>query len=217
LPENAPPIGQTLRREEGVSVQVEYDHVVKRVEAHAANVRMDWLRELYGSVLPKVRSCIRIDASKSTIEEKAVLWLYPVGLSVQDERQRDVESVRAAMRCVLEALEDLHAEGWCHRDVRWGNVLEVDANQFILIDFEYAAPTGRVRSWQGRNPPPEIVSHQVDWTEKQDVFMAGKMLSGIALQCRRARALEDIMCAKDPACRPSAKEAMEHAFFHDGQ
>ena len=213
LPETATPIGQTLERSEGVRITVTGVNVVKCVKATAKHVDLQQLKEFYAGILPKVPKSIQCDVSRSSFsDEELKLWLHPVGHVVVEESQYDVTAVRSALRCVLEALASLHAMGWCHRDVRWGNVLQTGDQEYVLIDFEFAAVAGKEVTWKNRYLPPEVKRGCNIWGPAQDIYQAGQMLSGV-IDTGPELELYLGMCTRAADKRWDACTALNHEFF----
>ena len=70
-----------------------------------------------------------------------------------------VAESRLALSHVLIALGWLHSRGWVHRDVRWPNVLKLDADKFMLIDLEFSAKLDA----SGKAPWPTGVLAKEHW------------------------------------------------------
>ena len=213
LPETATPIGQTLQRSEGVQITVTGVNVVKCVNASARHVDLRQLEKFYKEILPKVPRSIQCNVSKSSFSDQELkLWLHPVGHEVQEESRYDVAIVQNALRCVLQALAKLHDMGWCHRDVRWGNVLQTESEGYVLIDFEFAAPEGKEVTWKNRYLPPEVKKGCNVWGRAQDIYQAGQMLKEVV---ETGPELEVYlgMCKSNPAERWDARTILSHEFF----
>ncbi len=56
---------------------------------------------------------------------------------VDSEIVSDESVLQLVILAVLTALKAFHAQGWCHCDIRWPNVIVSD-NVWYLIDFETA-------------------------------------------------------------------------------
>ena len=53
-------------------------------------------------------------------------------------RQNGVCTSLCICRCILHALKVLHQAGFAHTDLRWENIILQHADQWVLIDLEFA-------------------------------------------------------------------------------
>jgi hypothetical protein len=103
------------------------------------------------------------------LQEGLVLHLYPIGRMVQP---KDVEEFKKCLLEISEAVDSLHKNRFCHRDIRWPNILQkVDAS-WMLIDLDFALEV-KSRSkgvewpnWK-RGVPAKSEKY---WTFKQDLW-----------------------------------------------
>ena len=98
-----------------------------------------------------------------TIRIKYTVSLSPygdrLGSGHLSMRIRSKPQLQAAMRCILLALEDLHAAKFAHTDIRWPNVIKCSDDVFCLIDLEAAVRLGC--RWDVSKHGP----HRVAWTQ----------------------------------------------------
>lgn len=104
----------------------------------------------------------------------SVASAFPGGYAVPQER------AAAVARCVLEALEGVHAAGFVHRDIKPANVLRAGGDDFVVIDFGMAMHEmeARGRELVCGTPfymAPEIVTRG-EVVTRGDVFAAGVIL-----------------------------------------
>ena len=95
----------------------------------------------------------------------------------------DLPALRRAVRHVLLALQDLHAAGAAHTDVRWPNIIHLPTDSFVLIDLETAVPLDC--SWDVRKHGPyracwcqdvAEVLQQGQFTALSDARLVGKLM-----------------------------------------
>ena len=211
LPSEAIPIGQKLQRARGVSLTIHGDHVIKVLTSEVEHVNCARLRTFYETICPKLEHAIKCDVTKSFwIDSKTTLYLHPLGMHASEDDQRCLPVVVKAVQSVLSALSRLHESEWCHRDVRWGNVLRSGDGSFMLIDFEFAAHEGEMITWRNRYLPPEVVPNVTPWGRSQDICQVGMLLSGVLPQRTSMVELYAQLVHTDPLQRPGAREAMQH-------
>lgn len=84
---------------------------------------------------------------------------------------------------MLEAVKFLHDNQWVHRDIRWPNIVRkfpLSANEYMLIDLEYAVPKKDEvyagRTWEvvpGLSPHPDS---NMLWEPVYDCWMIGQLV-----------------------------------------
>ena len=211
LPSESIPIGQTLQRAPGVALTINGDSVLKVLTSEVEHVNCARLRTFYETICPQLEHAIQCDMTRSSwTESKTKLRLYPLGLHVSEDEQRRLSVVVHVVQSVLSALSHLHELGWCHRDVRWGNVLRRGDGKFMLIDFEFAAAAGNIITWRNRYLPPEVVPNVTPWGCAQDICQVGMLLSGVLPQSTSVLELYAQLVHTDPLQRPGARAAMQH-------
>ena len=137
--------------------------------------------------------------------KKLCLHLQPIAAPLLPQSE---EELKESIRCVLKALKDFHAKGWCHRDIRWANVLHSEEG-WLLCDFEAANKSGKRITWSSKSNAPEILSGQPH-TFATDVFQVGELMNddrvisivggGIVFRSR--------LMNRDPMSRPTASTAL---------
>lgn len=82
-------------------------------------------------------------------------------------------------RCILLALQALHAAGWGHGDLCWENVILITGGHFTVIDLESVVSLGSdvqeepLLTWE---PPAEALDGDGTFTSRSDLYMLGMML-----------------------------------------
>jgi hypothetical protein len=225
--ENALAFQATQNRPCGITIAFMGDYVDKRVDFDEENAKKFLNREhlelLYRDVLPPghdMPNTIRVDAVRFKEEKNEMeLSLSPFGENVECTGQRlELAVSRPALCDVLCSLQALHAQGWCHRDVRWPNIMRrrVDGS-YMLIDFENAAPIGERVTWPGVDSchPPETRldrgEFQVGWEPKHDLWQ----VANLAFELERTEEALDFMNKVISGKIDSAEAALEHPFFAD--
>ncbi|KAH9253691.1 hypothetical protein BASA81_008309 [Batrachochytrium salamandrivorans] len=110
------------------------------------------------------------------------LHLYPLGRCVLPN---SAESLKSCLLAVLDALASMHKHKFCHRDVRWPNIIQLADGKWMLIDLDYAEMMDR----KGVAPWPRWISNRPDvntwpprdgddggWGKAKDVWMVGQLL-----------------------------------------
>ena len=75
-------------------------------------------------------------------------------------RQNGVCTSLCTCRCILQALKVLHQAGFAHTDLRWQNIILQHADQWVLIDLEFACELDSVPF----TPKGEPISSPCMWT-----------------------------------------------------
>jgi serine/threonine protein kinase len=107
------------------------------------------------------------------------LQLYPIGWS---KKPTDVDQGKQCVSRILVALQSMHKCGFCHRDVRWPNIVQCLDGRWILIDLDCS-------SWLNK-PWPLNLNHQSikwpdvaeNWGARNDVWMVGRLLDGLDIR-----------------------------------
>jgi hypothetical protein len=138
--------------------------------------------KFYTNMPPDLDSFYADTASINGLEHQQVLllgrtvFLVPLGCS----RRPHASEVRDAMRQIAATVSAVHDKGWCHRDLRWPNiVLDVTPKQrqWTVIDCEFAAkigtePTNSVRQ-KFADPMTDNTANVCVYS---DYWMLGSML-----------------------------------------
>jgi hypothetical protein len=180
-------------RPNGVTVGISGVHFLKTVDLTNAEAKKHMnaqtLTRLHREVLspghglPHTVDVISVSVpSPADLKLRLELGLADVPFTA--EGPKDLAVAQRALRHVLLALHALHGRGWCHRDVRWPNVLQRrdGGGECILIDFEFAALSGASNvTWtndehQPREARPSCKANQVAWAPKHDLWQVGKLL-----------------------------------------
>jgi len=186
IPKDAPPLGNVSapwrRPQSGEysTIVFEPGFVVKSLNLVHSRVDYDFLmlEDLYKIIkanrIPNSIRCEEGYPKLDTANMRIKLHLFPIGLPVCP---KDVDELQVCLCQVLEALQSLHKHKFCHRDVRWPNILKNIDDTWMLIDFDFAArlKSGKAEwpTWT-RGVPPRKGSES--WTAKHDVMQVGKLL-----------------------------------------
>lgn len=79
-------------------------------------------------------------------------------------------------KCVLEFLRDLHAAGFCHRDLRQDNIIRCGST-FRVIDMEMAARIDRPVFWDSTSLPADIKDR--GFRADDDLWQLGRMILNV--------------------------------------
>jgi serine/threonine protein kinase len=212
----------------GITITFMGYYVEKRVDFDEENARKflnrKHLERLYREVLPPdhtVPNTIQVDAVrfKSGTMNVMELKLSPFGEHVERPGQRlELAVALPALRDVLRSLQAIHAKGWCHRDVRWANIMRrhrIYPVSYMMIDFEMAAPFGELVTWLGVDSchPPETRLDRgelrVGWKPKHDLWQ----VANLALRLDPTEEALDFMNKVVSDKIDSAEAAQGHPLF----
>lgn len=186
LPSGAVLLGSELKFSSGTTITVTGDHVMKRVDIRKQPhlvVQLAELQKLYQATKAS-KHLIRSEEGPD-ICTKYEVTLYPFGEQLGSGclfvRIPSLAQLKTDIRCILLALEDLHAARFAHTDIRWPNVIKCSDEAFCLIDPEAAVPLGC--KWNVSRHGP----HRSGWTNdaltngrytaKSDLAMVGQLLT----------------------------------------
>ena len=204
MPPSVIPLYVEQRRDDGGSVTVYDDHVVKHTRRLGAP-------GVYGLLAAGTIPCaVRVTSCREPCDATpfARLEMTPVGLQVLPGNEAELV---VAVKCVLRALSALHQHGYVHRDVRWPNVLITAGALWMLIDFELAAEEGA--SLPNRAIDVDLVAPEArplgaQYTAADDIWQVGTLVESAGLEVSPgARAFACALCATR-AERPNAGEAL---------
>lgn len=97
-------------------------------------------------------------------------------------------TLKTCLSEVLCALEDLYKHGFCHRGVRWANILKNIDQTWMLIDFDFAAKLKRgTTEW----PPwtrgvPEREGNE-KWSARHDIKQVNAFTRSLAVVVSKKR------------------------------
>jgi hypothetical protein len=120
------------------------------------------LRAFYKAIagVPFVERAVKMDRedSKSDVGgERFSVELVPVGLAMSADGPETMNDVVMAFACMVHALFQIHAKGWCVMDLRWPNIVRFRESstgkgyRFYIIDCEYATRIG--------DAVPSVIQH----------------------------------------------------------
>jgi Protein kinase domain len=211
--------------DERQSVELQGRHVIKITQALAPK----GVYELLG--LGKKKS--RLPHSVHVVAKEAsgypdlhTLTIEPVCDPTRPKPNTE-EELKSAIRAVLEALAGLHKARFCHRDVRWANILKASTGDWLLADFEHAAESGVDMEGSDMNPkllPPQNVRSKKSGTlvacgkydESGDIYRVGALvteLPKITLSPEARKFAEALMNEKKPIV--DAEQALSMPWLAD--
>ena len=144
------------------------------------------------------------------------LRITPVCVNCRPNTEAEL---KAAISCVLIALNVFHMKGYVHRDVRWPNVL-LDGSRWLLADFELSEKAGEVLpvSFRSSKMSPEansgkpVLSPGDMWQVGMLVVAWARDASGRVLSEDAAQFVDAVMSA-DPEARLTAQAALAHRWL----
>jgi hypothetical protein len=212
MPEESVPLYVDQKRADGGTVTVFDDHVIKLTTTAASDA-------VYAALL-QIPCATRVtDVQRSSFSVGLTrLRLQPVAV---ERKPRDESELRAAVQCVLRALEAFHARGFVHHDVRWPNVLSDGSTGWILSDFELAGAVGTVApnfAVKYSSLPPEARLEGALYTTAADVWQVGHLIADahIATLTAAGTAFSECLLSDDPLTRPTAAAALTLEWFQVG-
>eukprot|EP01118_Nematostelium_gracile_P014035 TRINITY_DN5392_c0_g1_i1.p1 TRINITY_DN5392_c0_g1~~TRINITY_DN5392_c0_g1_i1.p1 ORF type:complete len:466 (+),score=37.15 TRINITY_DN5392_c0_g1_i1:220-1617(+) len=142
--------------------------------------------EVY-SAIRNLPNCIRITSLRingedvilshefptSNKECKIQMELTPLGVQ---RKPGTMDELRSATLDVLTFLEAFHGLGFVHRDLRWENIIRV-TNGYCVIDFEFAARSGRRVYWTKEGYIPQVLRDGGVYTFDFDLYQLGLSVS----------------------------------------
>lgn len=145
------PAGSRLLKTEscGMGGKITYhlNSVVKRVpwaRLEELGVNLDDLKELYSRVADSkyVVQAVNPQKEPKVTDGKYIVTLQPNAQSINEQWRPSLQQLIAAMRCILLGLQEIHAVGFGHGDMRWPNVIMETSSRFRLIDLELSVRLG---------------------------------------------------------------------------
>ena len=137
--------------------------------------------------------------------------LMPVGLC--GSSPVSVDECKSAGRAIVLALVWLHDNGFVHRDIRHLNTMRANGEWF-LIDLEWANYENLpIEDYNPAIRPPESHDAGFCWTASADMWQFGKLLESWNQLYQDGHDLVRRLLQHDDASRPSARQALDHAFF----
>ena len=211
---------RNIHKDNGDTLRFEDDHVVKSVSKPAPRR----IYELLGlnSDKPLLRNSIHVYEMKF---DKATSLMNIKMKPVCHERLPYSEmELRKCIVHVLRALEDLHAQNYCHRDVRWPNIVyDAGSDSWKLIDFEIAAENRAFLpdSICSEHVPPEnrIKKSSSEYTTKGDVYAVGKLVTEFMRQHKmeivpgKMADFVSVSMKDSPSTRPSVTNLLKHPWL----
>ena len=171
MPAYVPPLYKKQPRLEGF-VEVRDDHVRKvcRAAPDAVYACLSGAQRIPSAVSVEVLRPQR-PRSDGLVE----LRIEPVCLEVTPSSESEL---RNAIRAVLRALDALHTRGFVHRDIRWPNVLQNAAGEWLLADFELAdvAESPLPEQFRAAASVPADARRGGPWVPACDLWQLGRLV-----------------------------------------
>jgi hypothetical protein len=184
---------------------------------------VDTLRQVYSSTA-HARGLVHAVHGPSLRGDTYTVVLAPLGLRGADAEPTDEAGLRAAAHGVLHGLAALHAAGFVHCDLRWGNVAcEPGAQRrYFLLDLEACrrsgapvAPGSELNSWSSEALEPPAVGDAAGalprYTAASDMRCFASLLRACVAGRRPLSAPAAAFLARFEATRhsePTADEAL---------
>ena len=147
LPSHAVPLGSELQYSSGTQITVMEDYVIKRVDLEKQphlRHQLSELQEMYKAT--KASKHLIWSENGPDIRTKYTVILSPYGDRLGTghlcTRITSLAQLKAAIRCILLALKDLHAAKFAPTDIQWPNVIKCSNDAFCLIDLKTAVRLG---------------------------------------------------------------------------
>jgi hypothetical protein len=197
--------------------------------ADAFATDLDTLRHVYSSTA-RARGLVHAVRGPSLCGDTYAVVLSPLGLRGVDAEPRDEACLRAAAHGVLHGVAALHAAGYVHCDLRWGNVAceqSVAApaqRRYFLLDLEACrragapvAPGSALRTWSSNAleapAPGDAAGAPPRYTRASDMRCFGHVLRACVaargpLSAPAAAFLARFSAERTHAELPSAAQAL---------
>eukprot|EP01118_Nematostelium_gracile_P004074 TRINITY_DN14815_c0_g1_i1.p1 TRINITY_DN14815_c0_g1~~TRINITY_DN14815_c0_g1_i1.p1 ORF type:complete len:490 (-),score=61.32 TRINITY_DN14815_c0_g1_i1:15-1484(-) len=194
-------------------VTIKLDHVEKKITL--PQDRVENLQRVY-TAIAKCENTVRlaqvlihtggnnwkeVDLDKipgQRVQRTLMLRLVPVlseAMPETDSQRREL------LEDVLTFLSKFHSLGFVHRDIRWPNIMR-SPKDWILIDYEAAAPAGEKIFWTPSQPSlfrEEVLTKKEGYTFQDDLFQLGKLFDQDPIEDDDL--LQVIQSLKDRDCR----------------
>ena len=180
------PLGSELEFTSGTTITVMEDSIIKRVDLekqpHLIG-QLAALQQLYKATKAS-KHLIRSEAGPH-ICTKYTVTLFPFGDQLGSGsialRITSTAQLKAAIRCILLALKDLHTATFAHTDIWWPNVIKCSDTMFCLIDLEAAEKLGckwnMTQHGPHRNAWTENTLTRGRYTAQSDLALVGQLLT----------------------------------------
>lgn len=171
-----------ITRRNNVTIYFDAKGLTKTINSSKSDYNLaefDDLEKIYHLIQQKkitnTIECIEVKKSEKIFKVKLTPICSPYGVYKIDSNQRLLN----ALKCVFRSLNDLHNNGYVHRDVRWDNVLFNDkTSQYLLTDFECAGLINKklpelLRTHSIIEYPNEFKDQQIPYTVQVDLYLVG--------------------------------------------
>ena len=186
LPSDAVPLGSQLRFTSGTTITIMEDYVIKQVDVEKQPHLVDKLPELQEMYKATKASQHLIRSEEGPhVGSKYTVTLSPFGEQLGSRavstRISSLAQLQAAIRCILLALQVLHAASFAHTDIWWPNVIRCSKDSFYLIDLETSVKLGC--TWSAgehgahRNAWTENTLTRGRYTAESDLALVGQLLT----------------------------------------
>lgn len=107
-------------------------------------------------------------------------------------------------------MEDLHNEGWVHRDIRKENVMiDRRSEEFKLIDFDFAVKKNSQVTFRLRAFPDGLQRGQT-YTELHDMYMLGALIEDFCKSFRICDSKLNYLVDELKHQKMNTKECLDH-------
>ena len=161
------------------------DYVIKQVHVEKQPYLVDKLPELQEMYTATKASKHLIRSEEGPhIGSKYTVTLSPfgeqLGSGAVSIKISSLAQLQAAIRCILLALQDLHAASFAHTDICWPNVIKCSKDSFYLIDLEMAVKLDCTWSIGEHGPRrkawPENTLTRGRYAAESDLGLVGQLL-----------------------------------------
>jgi serine/threonine-protein kinase len=126
---------------------------------------------------PVIRKIVKMHKSRSfmTVTDLCLVMEYIDGISIEQQRPRNLVHALTIFQKVAEGLAYMHGQGYVHADMKPNNVCVTDDDHVKIIDLGQSCPIGTVKERIQGTPDyiaPEQV-HRRPITARTDVYNLG--------------------------------------------
>ena len=201
-------LGQTVNSATS-RVLISGEYVTKKTDKYTAE---NVIAALYSAIrISPIPHLVYPSAEPSFRAGVLSVNLQPVGFC--GTRPDSVQECKKASHELLTAIQALHNLNYVHRDIRQANVMRAGGSWY-LIDLEWANyDNAEPGDYHPALQPPEFAKAGFRWTSSADMWQFGKLLQSWNQLDKHGHSLVRLLTNDAPEQRPSADEALRHAFL----